>query len=261
MEKTDSLFRYLRYLLNSRTKYDIHSPFLYDLIVKVFNDKYEFREYQAVEKLKATLLNDRRKIRVEDLGAGSKVDKSNLRKISNITRYSSKNRKFGRLLFRLARYFKPEHIIELGTSVGISTAYLASASPGSIIYTLEGSPEIAAIARENFKQLNLKNIEVIDGHFDDSFPVVLEKTGRTGLVFIDGNHRKNPTLRYFELCLKHSDNDTCLIFDDIHWTTEMESAWDEIIHNRKVTLSVDLFYFGIVWMKKELSKQHFVIRY
>ncbi|MCB2221056.1 MAG: class I SAM-dependent methyltransferase [Bacteroidetes bacterium] len=261
MQNTQLAYRYLKYLLHSNTKYGVHPPFLFNLVTKVFEDRTEYPAYQIIEQLKTVLLKDDQKITVTDYGAGSRIDSGNERMISNITRHTSKPAKYGRLLFRLVRYLHPENIIELGTSMGLSTAYMALGHPQAKVYTIEGCPNISQIAQLNFHKLNLKNIDLITGTFEDQIPGLLEKIGKTQFVFIDGNHRKKPTLHYFEQCLESSVNDTCLVFDDIHWSKEMESAWKEIKYNRKVTLSVDLFFMGLVFMKKELTKQDFVIRF
>jgi len=261
MQNAKLLLRFLRYLLRSNSKFGVHSPFLYQLITEVFEDKTIYPAYQEVESLKAALLKNEQQIEVIDHGAGSRVDKGNLRSISRITKNTSKPTKYGRLLYRLVQYLKPDNVIELGTSMGLSAAYMAFARPESKIITIEGSPNIAKVAKKNFDDLNLPNVQLNQGTFDEILPKILRETGKTDFVFIDGNHRKAPTLNYFEQCLSRAVNDTCLVFDDIHWSEGMESAWEVIKHNRKVTLSVDLFFMGIIFFKEELTKQDFVIRF
>lgn len=239
----------------------MHSPFLFDLLTKVFDDKREYLEYSRVEQLKRKLLQDNTIISVTDLGAGSKVDKGNQRSISRITKNSSKSKKIGRLLFRLAKYFNSENILELGTSVGLSSMYLSLANPGSKITTVEGCPNISRIAKENFKNLEIENIEVQTGNFDDVLPQILESAANFDFVFIDGNHREEPTIRYFEQCLDKVTNETIFVFDDIHWSEGMENAWQHIQDHSRVTLTVDIFHMGLAFIRQELTKEHFVIRY
>ncbi len=261
MQNGKLVIRFLKYLLHSNTRFGVHSPFLYQLITEVFRDKTDYDEYHAIESLKSELLKDDRIIEVTDYGAGSRVDHDNRRKVSNITLHTAKPVKYGRLLHRLVRHLQPAHVIELGTSMGLSAAYMASANPEARVYTIEGCPNIARIAKQNFDRLQLQNIDLEVGTFEDKLPEVLNMTGQAEFVFIDGNHRYQPTISYFEQCLNRAVNDTCLIFDDIHWSDEMESAWEEIKHNRKVTLSVDLFFMGLVFVRKELTKQDFLIRF
>lgn len=253
--------RYIKYLLNSISKFDIHSPFLFDLITKVFDDKTKYPEYVKVEQLKKALLLDDRLIEVTDLGAGSQVDNNQKRSIRNIAKNAAKTKKMGRLLFRLSRYFKPENLVELGTSLGLSTMYLAYGSPSSKIITMEGCPNISKIASENFQIADLGNIKMAVGNFDDRLPEVLQQMNSLDFAFIDGNHQYEPTISYFEKCLAKSNPGTVMIFDDIHWSDGMEKAWENIIGHPDVSLSVDIFHMGFVFLRKELTKQHFIIRF
>lgn len=257
----DLIFQYLKYFRNAQTKYDVHSPFLFDLITNVFDDKKKYPEYIKVEQLKKELLQNKLKISVTDLGAGSRVDKSNERSIRQIAKNASKSKKIGRLLFRLSRHVQPNNILELGTSLGLSSLYLAYGSPSSNIITIEGCPNISKIAADNFQKAGMFKIQLETGNFDDKLPEILEKTNSLDLAFIDGNHQQEPTIKYFEQCLLKSNPDSILIFDDIHWSDGMEKAWENIISHPSVTLSVDIFHMGIVFLRKELTKQHFVVRF
>ena len=173
-----------------------------------------------------------------------------------------KPRKYAQLLFRLVRYFKPKNIIEIGTSLGITTCYLAEGSKKSKVITLEGSPGIAAIARENFQMAKLENVHLIEGNFNDTLKNALSLSGSIDLAFIDGNHTKKATLNYFSALMKAGNEDSIFIFDDIHWSKEMDQAWNEIKNSPDVTLTIDLFFIGIVFFNKDFKvKQHFTIRF
>lgn len=199
---------------------------------------------------------------VEDFGAGSAVNKTNTRTVSSIAASSLKSKKYARLLFRIIQYYRPKTIVELGTSFGITTAYLASGSPDARVYTLEGASSIAAISRENFEKLGLKNIFLTEGDFNSSLPGLLAGLQQIDFAFIDGNHRKIPTLDYFKQLLQHSAKDGMLIFDDIHWSKEMEEAWEEIKGHDGVMLTIDLFFIGLVFINPGLKeKQHFSIQF
>jgi len=152
--------------------------------------------------------------------------------------------------------------LELGTSLGITTSYLAFANLSAQVITMEGAPTVADLAQKTFDRLNLKGIEVLKGNFNQTLPETLERIKTVDLVFIDGNHRKDPTLNYFHQLINHSTESTILIFDDIHWSSEMELAWKEIQQHPEVTLTIDLFFIGLVFFKKDFkAKQHFVIRF
>ena len=174
---------------------------------------------------------------------------------------SAKNAKFGKLLYRICQFFKPNSMVELGTSLGISTCYLSTANRQSKVYTFEGCPETAQLANENFEKLDLQNIDITIGDFEHTLKEKLSKIENIDLAFIDGNHQKKPTINYFEEILKYANNNTIFIFDDIHWSEGMESAWEYIKAHEKTTLTIDLFFIGIVFIKSELSKENFIIRF
>ncbi len=261
MKQVTILLKYLHFLRHSKTTFDVHSPFLFKLIEEVFNDKTYYDDYSKVEALKKRLLTSGEVIEVTDFGAGSKVMKENRRPVSRITKSSSKPAKYGRLLYRLSRYFKPAHSLELGTSMGLSAAYIALGNPATKLTTIEGCPNISKKALDNFHELELQNINLITGNFDDVLPDFLENSESLDFIFIDGNHRREPTLIYFEQCLKRAVNGTCMVFDDIHWSEEMEAAWNAIRKHSSVTLSVDLFFLGLIFLNTDLSKQDFIIRF
>jgi predicted O-methyltransferase YrrM len=261
MQQINLILRYLRYQLGAIDKFGIHSPFVYDLVTQVLEDSSSYGAYKEIEQLKKDLLQKNDRIEVTDYGAGSKADKQNIRSIRSLTKHSSKPKKYGRLLYRLARYLKPGIILELGTAMGLSSAYLSKGFPESSLTTLEGCPNISEIARTNLNSLGLDRAEVITGPFDDTLPSYLNNKPQLDLVFIDGNHKELPTLSYFEQCVANTVNTSCIVLDDIHWTREMEKAWQTIQEHPAVTLSIDLFFMGLVFFRKELTKQHFVIRF
>lgn len=254
-------FRYCRIGANS-AGHGIHSPFVFEFVRHVLNDRHIYEEFQPIENLRKALLNDQTVINITDHGAGSALNKRSQQKIADISRHAAKRPVIAQLLFRIIRYFEPHTIIELGTSLGISAAYLATAMPASTVTTIEGSDAIANKARENLKKLHAGNVQVISGTFDEHLPVVLEKLMQVDCAFIDGNHRKEPTLNYFNQILPHLSETGFMILDDIHWSREMEAAWESIKQHSQVTCTIDLFFIGLVFFRKEMKvPQHFVIHY
>ncbi len=263
-------FRYFFKAQNSRG-HGVHSPFVFDFIIHVLNDKKRYNCYSKIELLRKKLLSDKVLIEVEDFGAGSAVFPFKKRRIKDIAVSSLKKKKYAQLLFRIAKYYQSKTIVELGTSLGITTCYLASANPGSKVFTFEGAKNIAKIASNNFEKCGLNNIELIEGDFQKT--LVVNKACLTGQVgqeeienvdflFIDGNHRKNATLKYFNFFLKKSTAKSIFIFDDIHWSEQMEEAWNIIQQHDSVTLTIDLFFIGLVFFSKDFKvKQHFIIRF
>jgi predicted O-methyltransferase YrrM len=240
----------------------VHSPFVFDFITKVMNDKRHFDAYEQVEALRQQLLGNNTVLEVEDFGAGSAINSTNNRSIADIARHAAKSKKYAQLLFRIVHHFQPAHILELGTSLGISTAYMAMANAGTAVVTGEGSKAIAAQALHNFGELGLQQVELVTGNFDDTLPQMLAKLPAVDLAFIDGNHRLEPTVRYFEQLLPALNNTSIVILDDIHWSEGMEQAWQQVKEHPAVTLSIDLFFIGLVFFRKDFKvKQHFTIRY
>jgi predicted O-methyltransferase YrrM len=218
--------------------------------------KSPIKELNKIEEIRHSLLGNNRKIHVTDLGTGSEID-NKIRSISNITRKSSCSMHDCRLLYCIVKNMQPVTIIELGTSFGISALAMAMAAPGSKVFTIEGCPEIAEIARENFEILNIQNIRQLTGSFEDHLPGVISELEPPYLVFIDGNHRFDPTIQYFDLMASKADNQSIVIIDDIHWSKEMENAWKHIFDHPKTSISIDLYRMGIVLLNPELPKQRF----
>ena len=262
--KTALAFRYLQYYIlayNSKG-HGMHSPFVFNLITKVLNDKRHFYAYDQIEAQRRSLLNDERKLLIEDYGAGSRVMQTNERKVKAIAHSSLKSKKFSQLLFRMVNFYQPKTILELGTSLGITTAYLAAAKNDATVITLEGSAAVASVANESFARLNLNNVKLIEGNFDDTLPEVNSSLSSIDFAFIDGNHRYQQTINYFLQILTTSNNDSIIILDDIHWSKEMEAAWHFVQQHEAVTMTIDLFFIGIVLFKKEFKiKQHFSVRF
>lgn len=257
------LSEYIYYWLSSLNKYRIHSPYVYKLVTEVFEKQLFYEDYERIEQLRDELKDNHTMIDVVDLGAGSRSMKKQVkRKISQIVRKSVKKEKYAHLLFMMVRYFKANSILELGTSLGITTCYLASAHPNTRVITVEGSESIAKVAAENFRRLNLKNIELVVGNFDDVLPKVCAERKSFDLIFIDGNHREIPTIEYFKTVLPYCHNDTVLLFDDIHWSEEMQEAWEFIKNHEQVTRTIDIFEMGIVFLRREnRQKEHMLIHY
>jgi predicted O-methyltransferase YrrM len=256
-----TLLKLLKYNILKGNAHKIHSPFVFDLYNQIFKNKQEFYAYEKIEEIRKELLSDERSLEVLDLGAGSKSGNHKSRKINDITKTASKAKKYPQLLFRMANYFQPETILELGTSVGLSTMYLAIARSKSQVITIEGSPEIRNLALKNFEKCCLKNIRSIEGNFDSKLPKVLDEIKTLDMVFFDGNHRKLPTLAYFKLCQQKANEKSIFIFDDIYWSKEMAEAWEIIKRDPSVTVTIDIFQMGIVFFRKEQAKQHFILSY
>lgn len=258
--------KWLNYWLNASNGkgHGVHSPFVFEFIQHVLNDKGTYYCYESIEGMRTWLKHTDKELEIQDFGAGSRVNSNLKRKVSSIAKSALKPAKFGKLLFRMANFYQPKTIIELGTSLGVTTAYLASGNENARVITMEGAPAVADVARENFRQLGLRNIELVEGNFDLTLPRVLDTCKESGidLAFIDGNHRYEPTIQYFKQILAHTRENSIVILDDIHWSAEMEKAWTEVQNHEAVTMTIDLFFIGIVLFKTDFKiKQHFSVRF
>jgi predicted O-methyltransferase YrrM len=260
MSITYQVKKYIQYKLNAKDEHAIHSPFVFKLYTEVINNKNNYYAFDELNKTRKQLLNNQQTIEVLDLGAGSKK-MNNTRKIADIAKYSIANKKYAELLFRLSNYFKPQTVLELGTSLGLSSLYMAQAVPKANIISVEGCPNTYTFAKQLITTAGAKNIETINQSFDDAFETTLQHK-KFDLVYIDGNHTYQATIKYFNELLKSTDENSVLIFDDIYWTPEMTKAWEEIKAHPLVTLSIDLYKVGLVFFRKEnKQKEHFCLKY
>lgn len=236
---------------------------MYDLYTKVIHARRKARHtFKDIETIRKELRVSDLEIDVLDLGAGSRVNKSNRRKVSQIARNAEKSARFGRFFYALSTYLSAESILELGTSLGLTTAYFAKADSAERVITLEGCPETVAIARANFQRLGLGSVTTIVGNIDETFPKVLaEEEKGFDLIFFDANHRFEPTVRYFETAKKYARPKSVFIFDDIYWSDEMKRAWEVIKADPDVTVTIDLFWIGLVFFRKEQPKENFTLRF
>lgn len=253
---------YIKYLFRSKGKYYLHSPFVYQLVSEVIYSEEKPSNGDQIETLRAELLKDETQIEQEDLGAENSINKRfRWRKVSEMTKVMSTTPKFGKLFYRLGKEFKAENAIELGTAMGIGSLYLKSGlGENGRLITIEGCPNTSNKAKNNFSKLNEK-IETINGDFQHHLQDALESIPKLDLIYIDGHHQKKPTLKYFEQSLSKAHNDTCFIFDDIYWSKGMAEAWESIKQHPKVTVTIDLYRVGLVFIREEQAKENFTIRF
>lgn len=251
-----SLQEYIKYLLKARGRHGIHSPFVFKLAGQLMNSRSKPTEYKEISRMFTDGCRSQRLIPQMDFGTGAGE-----RTLGEIIKKTALPRKYGLLLYRLAAYFRPTHILELGSGAGFSTMYLACGNDSARIVGMEGNPALCEIAGEHLRGLGVGNVEILQGNFDALLPEALQQMERLDFAFIDGNHRKTATLEYFKLLLDVSGDDTLLVFDDIHWSRGMADAWQAIAAHPRVTLTIDLFRMGLVFFRQGLSKQQLTIRY
>lgn len=250
---------FIAFLLASTNKHGVHSPFVYDLTTKCFNGSINPVKMKAFSKIQKSLYSNKNSIIITDYGKGSSVFKSNERKVYDIAKIAGISKNKSALLLRMLDYFNPKNILEIGTSAGLGTSVLSIGNPEAEILTLEGCENTAQIAKELFKANQLNNIQLIVGNFNETLSATLADK-QYDLIYFDGNHQKEPTVEYFNQCIKTVHNNSIFIFDDINWSPDMQLAWEEIKNHPKVTVTINTFFWGIVFFRKEQKKQHFTIR-
>ncbi|RLD31392.1 MAG: SAM-dependent methyltransferase [Bacteroidetes bacterium] len=261
--KIRSVIPFLKYRFGARSMFKVHSPFVYEFYTEVILDKNSRSTYDAIEKQRRSLLRQRSLLETTDFGTGSGKNeyKVRFRQVKNVTRHSSISPKCGKLIHRLVEFNKPDDVLEIGTAMGISSLYIATAAPKSNFVTMEGCAMIAEKAMENFNSFGINNIELAMGNFDLLLEKTLIKFDKLDFVLVDGNHRREPTIEYFRLILPKLHEGSMVIIDDIHWSKGMEQAWNEIRANEKVSVSIDLFRTGILLFKKDIAKENFILKF
>jgi len=248
-------FKYAFYFLRAKNCHSVHSPLIFGFCEKVLGKRKE-PEHNEVEKERFKFKHSEQNIDFKDyVKDGHTIKKS----VSKIAQRSLKSKKYAKLISRSVAYFKSKSILELGTSLGITTAYIAKNKEVQVT-SLEGDESVAALAKQTWQNLSLNNIEQRIGNFDNTLIPTLK--GKTfDFIYIDGNHKLEPTLHYFELCLAHADAKCILLFDDIHYSKEMEQAWSFIKNHPKVISTIDLFFLGYVFLNYDITPKHYTLKF
>jgi len=262
MTYASRILNFSQYLLRAKNSYALHSPFVYQLYTQVITPNKNYYAFSQINALHQKLKSNQEVIQTLDLGAKGIMKTRGIYQekiIAQIAKKTSVPQNIGKMLFQLVDFLQAKNIIELGTSLGISTAYLSKPSSESIIESFEACPNTAQIAKENLKSLGISNTNIHIGDIKDTLPQVLGKYKKIDFAFLDANHRYTPTMQYFEILLPKAHENTCLVFDDIYWSEEMQKAWEELKKTPKVTLSIDLYRVGLLFFRKKQVKQDFTL--
>jgi len=262
IKKTYPLFMFLPFMLKARSRFRVHSPFVFSLYSQVILNREQKEIFRDIEKIRSSLLKQKSLLETTDFGAGAGGDayRTRFRTVRDVTRKSSVGPRTGRLLHNLAGFARPDHMLEIGTAMGISTMYMATAAPESHFVTMEGCAVIAEKARENFDGLQLSNVELKLGSFNGLLKKTLGEFPKLDMVFIDGNHQREATLEYWNGILPLLHENSIVVIDDIHWSPGMRAAWKRICANPEVSISIDLYNLGILLFRKDIATEHFVLR-
>jgi predicted O-methyltransferase YrrM len=246
---------YLKYRLKAQSSHGAHSPFIYKLIETLIDDKNcTFAEFEQLDVVRKRLLKDTQTLTIEDLGAGSSILKSRTRKVSDIAKHSISQKRFSEFYFKLINYFNHQIVIELGTSLGLNTVYLARSGKQTKVYSIEGSKALHDYAKQIITNYPTNNVELLYGSFDREFEPLLKKLKHIDFLLVDGNHTYQATLRYFKNALPYIHENTLIVFDDIYWSEGMTKAWEEIKAHPQVSVTLDFYYCGLVFFKSGFAE-------
>ncbi len=245
----------LSYYWRAKSVYQIHSPFLFEFCTQVLDESDRYYAFEYIETERQILLQSHKDIDFLELGAGNTA--LTKRKISEIAKTSLSSPWQCEILFKLVKFQNPKTVLEIGTSLGISCAYMAAGNLASQVYTLEGNSSSLDIAQKLWAKLGYDHICPILGNFDQTLDDALSMVGQVDLAFIDGNHREEATVDYFQRILEKCSNQAILVIDDIYWSAGMQRAWEKIKNDNKVSATIDCYYFGIVFLDDRFKdRQH-----
>jgi predicted O-methyltransferase YrrM len=231
--------------------FGVQSPFAFSLLNDVIREKLPYYSFQQLNDVRKVLAKDKTTLLCNEQGAKRHARK--VRTVASVLRSSVKSQRQQEMLFRLVQFRKPEKLLEIGTSLGLTTAYLALGSNSKVV-TIEGCKACAARANELHQSIQLATIKVVEGDFDNVLPAVLDEMQQVDFVFIDGNHRGEALLRYFEKCLMHTTPGAIIVVDDIYWSKDMYKAWKCIKAHSNVTVSFDLFHMGVLVVDSHVTR-------
>ncbi len=247
---------YIRHFFQAHRKgHGIHSPFAYQLCEEVFYNTHPFYELKRLRDLRQSLGKNNTVLTVEDFGAGSKVFKSNERVVNQLVKSGTSSVKQSEILYRLSNFLNAKTSLELGSSIGLNALYLATVNSSHKVVSIEGSAELAAFASKLAKDHHCSNLEIKHAKFDEILPTLLPQLQSIDLLYIDGNHTYEATMRYLQLALPYMSKTGVVVLDDIYWSQGMTKAWKEACELPQVTLSIDGFYFGMLFFREEILEK------
>ncbi|EMR02119.1 O-methyltransferase [Cesiribacter andamanensis] len=263
MQLSQKLFQasaWLRYWLEAVNEHSLHAPFVYQLYREVIRPQGP--SLPAVEQLRRELLESGEWLQLQEMGAGSSLTTNNKRPVASIARHSLTPARFSQLLYRLLQFTQAQTVLELGTSLGLNSLYMAAAIPAGTLYTIEGCPQTAALARRHVELQQVTNIQLLTGNIDQQLPQLLAQASpQLDLAYLDANHTYEATLRYFGWLLPHLHPQSVVVVDDIHWSAGMQQAWQELCRHPSVTLSLDLYEAGLLFFRPGMQAQQYVLEY
>jgi predicted O-methyltransferase YrrM len=260
-----SIWAYVKHVFTAwnTTGEGIHSPYLFELVHLVLRDENSYYCFADIERRREMLLHCDDELDVLDFGSqGATQGKHVIRKVCDIAKRHLESARVGQMLFRVVNFIgehekRPLEIVELGTSLGITTAYLATANGKNNIMTFEGSGEVLNVAKSVWKALKIENIKWKEGPIDST--LFDYARAKWDVAYVDANHTFDATIRYVDFLLPKMNEKGVVVIDDIHYSREMERAWRVLKNDKRVTTSMDLFHIGLLFVDRHYLKRHYRI--
>lgn len=260
VQRLRTLPLYFNYFLKVTDQHSLQAPFIFEFYTNLIQGINKNKGIEEIETIRMAFLNDHANIRGIDFGAGSRVAVSGRdRTVSMIAKHGISSKKDCIFLSELVKRIQPKSCIELGTSLGVASAYLSKSIKNGHIYTFEGNDALVQKSTEVFHRLNCKNVKLIQGEIDKMLPGQLEQLEKIDFAIIDANHTYSALLHYFDLLkIKMSDSGV-MVIDDIRWSVDMYRGWERIISDSSVIISIEFLNKGLLIFKKGVRKQHYIL--
>ena len=241
--------------LQSLNQHGVEGKHIAQAFLKTLNGENTPDENQLFKKLnqfRLDLITDKRKISFEEIGHKS------IMTVAEVVDRAASPEIWAQFFYRLSQASRIKNILEIGTNLGISGQYFIKALEGkknAKFISMEGVKGLCEIASTRFDLISGENhFEVVHGLYDKSLQNIVISNIYFDLIFIDGNHRYEATLKYFELLKNNLSYRAIVIFDDIHWSSGMRRAWREICTQKGVVFSVNFFKLGLIVFDSKQSK-------
>lgn len=261
--KTSTLGLLRRYIsfrrhCSKRHGFGVHSPYVFDLLTKVIEpDERQNFVFFDIANYRRMLKNHGGIINREPVNGEPQTPIS----VRSLAKQAAVPAHLGRLLYRLCQHVQPKNVVELGTSLGVSTLYLATGASKGMVHSIEADSQVLSVTEEGFKIFKCSNIRIYKGTFAQQLPPLLKQLKQVDMVFVDGHHQGEALLNYLDMIIPCTTDTSMVIIDDIRWSDDMEEAWRKACADERVSISIDLFRCGLLLFRKGIVKQHFNLRY
>lgn len=216
----------LLYKIRHHRGHGIHSPFVFNLITKVIEEKTPYYKYLDIQEY-----------------------------IENSPHLNEKITKYNKLGFRLSNYFNSKNILEIGSGEGLNTLYLTAPHQDLKCTCIETDLNKAKLANTIYSRWNRK----IDLYTDSNISFI---EGKYDCIYIN---LKNYTLftkdSLLSLLKRTVSTETYVIINGIRTNKKSQMLWIDLDDIEGRTAKLDLFHIGILFFDKKLYKWNYQISF